>query len=148
MEQALDQAEENRQLIREHHDKYNRGDWKAATEDYATDTLNFGQPGGRALVFQIVEDLWRMFPEAKVEILDIVAEGDSVAVRCRFSGTHRGVGQMPVHGAMLLGVEPTGKSFDIAHMHWYKLRDGKIVDHYGTRDDLGMMVQLGVVSKD
>ena len=32
------------------------------------------------------------------------------------------------------------------HIHRYKLRDGKIVDHYATRDDIGMMVQLGLLT--
>jgi hypothetical protein len=30
-------------------------------------------------------------------------------------------------------------------MHWYKLRDGKIVDHFASRDDLGMTQQLGLL---
>jgi hypothetical protein len=32
-------------------------------------------------------------------------------------------------------------------MHWYKIRDGKIVDHYGARDDVGMMEQLGLLAE-
>jgi hypothetical protein len=30
-------------------------------------------------------------------------------------------------------------------MHWYKLRDGKIVEHYASRDDVGEMQQLGML---
>jgi hypothetical protein len=33
----------------------------------------------------------------------------------------------------------------VQHIHWYKLLDGKIVDHYATRDDIGMMQQLGLL---
>jgi predicted ester cyclase len=43
---------------------------------------------------------------------------------------------------MLVGVPPTGKRFEVSHIHWYTLRDGKIVEHYANRDDLGMMRQL------
>ncbi len=46
---------------------------------------------------------------------------------------------------MLVGVEPTGKRFEVSHIHWYTLRDGKIVEHYANRDDLGMMRQLGLL---
>ena len=50
-----------------------------------------------------------------------------------------------MNGGMLVGVQPTGKRFEVSHIHWYTLRDGKIVEHYANRDDLGMMQQLGLV---
>ncbi len=40
---------------------------------------------------------------------------------------------------------PTGKRFEVQHIHWLKLRDGRIVDHFATRDDVGMMQQLGLL---
>jgi predicted ester cyclase len=78
-----------------------------------------------------------------VEIEEMAAEGDSVIVRCRVSGTHRGIGRLPVNGGKLVGVEPSGNHFEVQHIHWYKIRDGRFVDHYAVRDDLGMMAQLG-----
>ena len=77
--------------------------------------------------------------------MDAVAERDSVIVRTKITATHLGIGKLPVNGGMLIGVEPTGKSFEAQHIHWYELRDGKIVDHYAIRDDVGMMQQLGVL---
>ena len=50
----------------------------------------------------------------------------------------------PANGGGLVGVKPTGKRHEITHIHWYTLRDGKIVQHYANRDDLGMMRQLGL----
>jgi predicted ester cyclase len=69
-------------------------------------------------------------------------------VRCQVSGTHRGIGRLPMNGGMLVGVEPTGKRFEVAHIHWYKLKNGKIVDHFATRDDVGMMAQLGLLKRE
>jgi len=69
----------------------------------------------------------------------------SVVVRCRVSGTHEGVGRIPVNGGMLVGVTPTHKHFEVQHIHWYKLRDGMIIDHYANRDDMDMMRQLGLL---
>jgi predicted ester cyclase len=46
---------------------------------------------------------------------------------------------------MLVGVQPTQKHFEVQHIHWYKLRDGKIVAHTANRDDIGMMRQLGLL---
>jgi predicted ester cyclase len=49
-----------------------------------------------------------------------------------------------VNGGRLVGVEPTGKHFEVQHIHWHKVRNGRFVDHYAVRDDLGMMSQLGL----
>ncbi len=96
----------------------------------------------------VLEDIYATFPDWKFEIEDIVEAGDSVIVRTIVTGTHLGRGEIPVNGGMLVGVEPTGKSFEVQHIHWYKLRDGKICEHYANRDDLAMMQQLGLVPSD
>jgi predicted ester cyclase len=60
-----------------------------------------------------------------------------VACRVTCSGTHEGE---------LWGIPPTGKRFSVEHVHWHRLADGKLVERWGVRDDLGMMQQLGVIS--
>ena len=82
---------------------------------------------------------------SNVEILDAVGVDDDVVIRARVSGTHRGVGRLPVNGALLVGVPPTGKSFVVQHIHWYRMKDGQIIDHKANRDDLGMLQQLGLL---
>jgi predicted ester cyclase len=79
------------------------------------------------------------------ELFARVAEGDSVVVRSKVSGTHLGVGKLAVNGGMLVGVAPTGKRFVVENIHWYRLRDSAIVEHYAARDDIGMMRQLGLL---
>ena len=49
------------------------------------------------------------------------------------SGTHAG------HG---LGIEPTGRRFEAEQMHVIRVADGRIAEHWGVRDDAGMMRQL------
>ena len=44
----------------------------------------------RSLDSTLIEDTLRTFPDSKMEIVEMVAERDSVVVRCRVSGTHRG----------------------------------------------------------
>lgn len=66
-------------------------------------------------------------------------------VRYKVTATHNGVGTLPGMGSMLVGVPATHKRFEVEHIHWYKLRNGKIVDHYSVRNDLGMMKQLGLL---
>ena len=90
-------------------------------------------------------DIYKTFPDCRFETEDIVEAGDSVVVRTKVRGTHLGTGEFPVNGGMLVGVEPTGKSFEVQHIHWYKLRYGEIFEHYANRDDIGMMQQLGLI---
>ena len=52
------------------------------------------------------------------------------------SGTHSG------HG---LGLEPTGRRFEAEQMHMLRIADGRIAEHWGIRDDAGMMRQLGAL---
>jgi steroid delta-isomerase-like uncharacterized protein len=135
---------ENRAVIAAHHERLNRGAIDAAVEDFAEDSRNHGRPVGREGASRVLHDIHETFPDFRLEILDLVAEGDDVIVRCACSGTHLGTGRLPVNGGLLVGVPPTGKRFEVQHIHWYKLRDGKIADHHANRDDLGMMQQLGL----
>lgn len=140
--QTEDVTARNQQVIRQNLESINRGDAKAAAGDFAEDTKNFGRAVGREGIQRTLEDIFATFPDWRMDIAEIVAHGDVVIVRCKVSGTHRGIGKRPVNGGMLVGVPPTGKRFEVSHIHWYTLRDGKIVEHYANRDDLGMMRQL------
>ena len=76
------------------------------------------------------------FPDLRFEIHELVAEGDIVAGRLTMSGTHDGP---------LMGTPPTGRSVRQDHMHFVRYKDGKAVEHWGVRDDLGMMEQMGLM---
>jgi predicted ester cyclase len=127
------------------HELINRGDVSAVADGFAEETRNHGLPVGREGVRQVLADIYRTFPDWRMEILELVTVDDTVVVRCRVSGTHGGVGELPVNGDLLVGVAPTRRRFEVQHIHWYKLRDSRIVDHYANRDDLGMMQQLGLL---
>ena len=71
-----------------------------------------------------------------MEVHEVVAGDDLVAYRATLSGTHEGE---------LLGIRPTGRSFRAQHMHMLRMRDGRSSEHWATRDDLGMLQQLGVI---
>ena len=146
----------SRDVVVRYHDLINQGDWKQAAEYFAPDVRHHRgnwQTGSEATVVgkqaltDNLEDIFRTFPDWKMEIVDVNVDGDSVVVRCRVSGTHQGVGQRATNGGFLKGVPPTGKHFVVQHIHWYKVHDGKIVDHAAARDDLGMTQQLGLLPK-
>lgn len=134
----------NRSVIETQIAEMNSGDWRTALNVYDARSRNFGRPVGKATLARIFQDIYATFPDWHMRIEDIVAVGDSVIVRAMTTGTDRGVGQIPVNGGMLVGVPPTQKHFAAEAIHWYKVRDGVILDHYATRDDLGMMEQLGL----
>lgn len=76
------------------------------------------------------------FPRYQLRAEDMIAEGDKVAVRATFQGTHKGV---------LMGIAPTGKQVTISLMLIYRIANGKIIEHWMNADQLGLMQQLGVV---
>lgn len=142
---SFDETAGNRNVISRHHERLNRGDVAAALQDYAEDTKNHGRAVGREGLARVLGDIYATFPDWRMEIVEMIAAEDSVVVRCTVSGTHQGVGRLPVNGAMLVDVAPTGKRFEVQHIHWYKLRSGKIVEHRASRDDIGMMRQLDLL---
>jgi predicted ester cyclase len=137
----------NEASVRFQVDMMNRGDWTGALDFYTADSKNFGRPTSRAVMAKLFEDISTTFPDFNMVIQDLVAKDDWVIVRGRATGTHKGMGKIPLNGGLLVGVPPTHKHFEVDVMHWYKMRDGKIVDHYDTRDDLSMMQQLGLSPK-
>jgi predicted ester cyclase len=50
------------------------------------------------------------------------------------------------HTGPLLGREVTGREFAVRHIYIWRIADGKIVEHWGTRNDLGLLQQLGLLS--
>lgn len=76
------------------------------------------------------------FPDLRFTIEELIAEGDTVAGRLTMNGTHTGP---------LMGMPPTGRAVRQAHMHFVRFRDGKAIEHWGVRDDMGMMRQMGLM---
>jgi predicted ester cyclase len=80
-------------------------------------------------------------PDMKVEILDMIATGDRVAIRARFAGTDSGKGW----GAPM-GAPATGKAFSVEGIDVVRIDDdGRFVEHYGIFDAPGMLQQLGLM---
>ena len=76
------------------------------------------------------------FPDLRGTIEDMVAEGDKVASRLRWRGTHQ---------AELMGIPPTGKQGDFTRIAIHRIEGGKVVEGWVNFDAMGMMQQLGVV---
>jgi predicted ester cyclase len=139
------QEEANKLCVRRHFDElWNAGELEKATEFFDSNFMNFGHQyqDGIALVKSIVT-VWRTaFPDLHFNLDTMIAEGDLVMCEMSLSGTHLGEFPLipPLHGPSLA---PNGKKFQIKHIHRFRLKGGKIVEHFAARDDLGMFQQLG-----
>jgi predicted ester cyclase len=76
------------------------------------------------------------FPDVQYSLEQLIAEGDLVAMRSTWQGTHLGA---------FWGSAPTGKRFKVTRTDVLRIVDGKVVEHWANRDDLGMFLQLGVL---
>lgn len=91
------------------------------------------RPDGPEGVKQTVKSLHSTFRDLRFDLEEEIAEGDKVVQRVVMSGRHAGP---------LMGREPTGKKFAVRHIYIWRIADDKIVDHWGSRDDLGLLTQL------
>ncbi len=77
------------------------------------------------------------FPDARITIEDIVAEGDLVAARMMEQGTHTGA---------FREIPPTGRRVTYGSMTFLRIVDGMIVEHWGLLDLPSLLQQLGGTS--
>lgn len=75
-----------------------------------------------------------VFPDWRVDVEDLIAEGDKVVVRATGSGAHRGE---------FMGIAPTGRRVSVTWIAIYRVADGKLVEHWQNIDELGLLKQLG-----
>ena len=77
------------------------------------------------------------FPDVRIQVDDVIAEGDKVAVRWSGSGTHQGDS---------LGFAASGNAVRFTGMTIGRVENGKIVEGWNVFDQLGMLQQCGVVN--
>ncbi|MBA3822691.1 MAG: ester cyclase [Ktedonobacterales bacterium] len=127
----------------------------ATLDFWSPDAINHGgqttqasrkPPPGREGLQLVLASLHTAFPDREYRIEDIIAEGDKVVCRLLVSGTHQGVPAIPIEGGMLNTHPPTGKPYQVQHIHIFRMANGRIAEHWATRDDLGLMQQLGIVA--
>ncbi len=106
--------------------------------DYVDHSAPPGQPPGPDGARSISAVFRTAFPDLQVDVHEMVAERDLVAIRATFSGTSRGP---------LMGAPPTGNPVALTSMVFLRLRDGQIVERWEQADLLGLMLQLGIVQQ-
>lgn len=80
----------------------------------------------------------KAFPDFKVEVKHMVADEDNVSFAYTATGTHKGD---------FMGVAPTGNLVSFRGMQISRFENGKMVERWGSSDELGLLKQLGVELK-
>jgi predicted ester cyclase len=91
--------------------------------------------GARAMK-EVFGRLCRGFPDLRVTVEDLIAEGDRVASRNVVTGTHQGE---------YMGLEPTGRSVTWSEMFVLRFADGRVAETWAVVDVLSQLRQLGAV---
>lgn len=80
--------------------------------------------------------MFAAFPDLRVTVEDMIAENDTVVARVTVGGTHQGE---------FIGIPPSGKQVTITGIDILRFANGRLTEHWGQFDSLGMMQQLGVI---
>ena len=94
-----------------------------------------GQVPGPAGYKAFFTDLHTAFPDLKIDVETLLADGDQVAFAYTLSGTHQGPFQ---------GHAATGKPVKVRGLQISSFADGKMVERWGSSDELGILSQLGL----
>lgn len=120
---------------------WNTGDVSVLDAPGVGDSILFHYRG--STMVQGVADLegliahWRSaFPDLRMELLDVIQEGDLVAARVRYSGTHEGT---------WFGIPATGRSVEVDEMMFFRFESGRLVEAWEVDDQLSMRTQLGLL---
>ena len=128
---------------------FNRRDAVAAAAFYTEDAVNHRHKVGRAGMQRVFEALFCTFPDFHYDILEETGEGERVVCKVMMTGTHRGqpTAMPQAFGGMLAGVAPTGRRVEVLQFHSFLVRGSLICEHAAVRDDLGMCLQLGLITR-
>ena len=137
-------AEENKAVVQRVYEQiFNQGNLDQIEELISPDIVDHEAPppGMEGLedievLRQFVKMSHDAFPDLQFTVEDMIAEGDKVAARYTMRGTHQGE---------FMGMAPTGNRIEVTGTDIMRCEDGKIAEHWGNFDDLGMMQQLGVI---
>jgi predicted ester cyclase len=131
----------NKEVVRRQFEHLNAGDFGAASALWATEGLNHGRKVDRVSIARVYESLHAL--QEHHTLHELICEGDWVAVRTTCTGVHAAAPKLPVNSGIFTGVAPTQRTYEVQHMHMFKIANGLITEHWATRDDLGTATQVG-----
>jgi steroid delta-isomerase-like uncharacterized protein len=132
-------AEQNKALVRRGFEEgMNQHNLNVFDELLAPNYVNHNMPApapGPEGFRQVVSMFLTAFPDFHVTLEDVIADGDKVATRGTWRGTHQGE---------FMGIPATGKSVAVSYSDIWRIENGRAVENWVQMDMLGLMQQLGV----
>jgi predicted ester cyclase len=96
-----------------------------------------GQPSGREGIKFFVNAMRQAFPDIRAKTISpMLTDGDLEAAHVVLTGTHQGE---------LLGVAATNKTVEFESLDIIRVEDGKVIEHWGVTDTMGLMQQIGAI---
>ncbi|GHO88525.1 ester cyclase [Dictyobacter formicarum] len=117
----------------------NSGNYEALNDVVSPNAIDHdpapGQGPGPDGYRHFFTELHSAFPDVNISIDYMVADDDNIAMAYTLTGTHQG---------LFMGFAPTGKHVNIHGLQISKFADGKLVERWGSSDQLGILEQLGL----
>jgi predicted ester cyclase len=123
---------------------WNRGNLDSLDElhsiGYVEHRPPFPDVGGLDAFKQAMVGAHLAFPDFHLTIDELILEGEKLAVRYAWTGTHSG--QSPT-----LPIPPTGKRLTVTGLQIHHIDGDKLIETWQFADNLGLFQQLGLVPK-
>ena len=132
-------VEDNIRMFRSLIDEgFSKGDLTVVDRLVAPDCVEHqrGNHSGSDGAKEVIETLHRWMSDFSLTIEDLIADGDMVWTRNRARGINTGA---------VMGHAPTGRAIEIDVIDIGRFEDGRLVEHWGIADQLGLMLQLGLI---
>ncbi len=130
--------EQNLEATKKLGEAVSSGDLQALNEIFSADVVEHDpapdQGKGPEGFIKFFSMMRTAFPDLKVTVDHIVQDENNLAMAYKIHGTHKGD---------FMGIAPTGKSFEARGMQIGRYENGKIVERWGSSDELGLVKQLG-----
>jgi steroid delta-isomerase-like uncharacterized protein len=141
---SADQEASNKATLRRFQEALSGSDWELISKtidelvepDAKIRTPLPIEATGAELLKEVFGRLLRAFPDLRVTVEDVIAEGDKVVARNTVTGTHQGE---------YMGLQATGKSVTYNEVFIARFAGGRIAETWGIVDVLSQMRQLGVI---
>jgi steroid delta-isomerase-like uncharacterized protein len=137
-QRSLMSTDENKRIVKRFVDEVLAGGRVEAIDelvapDFVSHTWDMTE-AGRDRLKTTTPQMHDRLTDVEMTVDDMVAEDDRVVARLTSSATPTGD---------FMGLAAAGKRYSIGEMHWFRIRDGQIVEHWHQMNGLGLQRQLG-----
>jgi steroid delta-isomerase-like uncharacterized protein len=131
-------SDQHKQVVRHYFEELDRR--RAVPVDLCTDDYAFHAAGSPPMGVEALKEFTRAFfdgmPDLQHPLEDLIAEGDQVALRCRYEGTHTGE---------LMGVPASGRAVSAVGIGVMRVVDDKVAEFWVSPDRMTIMQQIGAL---